>query len=79
MTDTYRKSVFASRHHVIFQSKHENNSVDGGKTETEFQIINLHINTQLSLHYYIYQKVWFRLTTENQDEAAEITFPGLVW
>jgi hypothetical protein len=44
MTDTYWKSVFASRHHVIFQSKYENNSVDDGKTKTEFQIINLQIH-----------------------------------
>jgi len=57
MTDTYWKSVFASRQRVIFQSKYENNSVDDGKTKTEFQIINLHTNKRLSLHYYIYQKV----------------------
>jgi hypothetical protein len=47
-----------------FQRKYENNSVDDGKTKTEFQIINLHINTRLFLHYYNHQKVSLRLTTE---------------
>ena len=64
MTDSCWQSVFASRHHVIFKRKYENNSVDDGRTKTEFQVINLHINTWLFLNYYIYQKVWLRLTTE---------------